>query len=307
MKRAIVLGVILGVGAFSMGVAGFQAPTPAGPGLQALAATGIEKVRDNLYLITGSNPTPREAFSGGNVAVFITATGVVVVDTKLAGWGQAILDRIKTVTDKPVTTIINTHTHGDHTGSNEFFGATIDSVVHENTKANMTTMPAFSGDKARFLPKRTFKDTMTLMTGKDRIDLYYFGPGHTNGDAWVVFTALRVAHVGDLFAWKDLPFADLSNGGSVVGIDQTLSKGLAGIKDVDTIIGGHLLVTTPAALREYASFNKDFVAWARSEQNAGKSVDQAVAEYKTPAKYQGYLEPQAMRLKANVQAVYDGK
>ena len=250
---------------------------------------------------------PREAFSGGNVAVFITATGVVVVDTKLPGWGQAILDKIRTVTDKPVTMIINTHTHGDHTGSNEFFGATVDSVVQENTKANMSTMPAFSGDKARFLPKRTFKDTMTLLSGKDRIDLYYFGPGHTNGDAWVVFPALRVAHVGDLFAWKDIPFVDLSSGGSMVRLDDTLSRGLAGIKNIDTIIGGHQKVTTPAALREYASFNKDFVVWARGEKQAGKSVAQAVAEYKTPAQYQGYLEPQAMRLRDNIQAVYDGK
>jgi len=79
---------------------------------------------------------------------------VVVVDTKLPGWGQVILDRIKTVPPKPVT-IINTHTHSDHTGSNAFFGTMVDSVVHENTKANMAKMDDFKGEKAKFLPKRT--------------------------------------------------------------------------------------------------------------------------------------------------------
>ena len=177
MMRAITLALIVTFGGLTMAVAAFQAP--AAPSAAALAVTKIEKVKDNLYVITGSNPVPRETFSGGNVGVFVTDAGVVIVDTKLAGWGPTILERIRTVTDKPVTTIINTHTHGDHTGSNEFFGAKVQSVVQENTKANMARMDAFKGEKAAFLPTRTYKDTLTLGAGKDRIDLYYFGPGHT--------------------------------------------------------------------------------------------------------------------------------
>ena len=69
----------------------------------------------------------------------------------------------------------------------------------------MAKMDAFKGDKAQFLPKKTFKDKLTLGSGKDRIDLYYFGAGHTNGDALVVFPALRVLQTGDMFAWKDAP------------------------------------------------------------------------------------------------------
>ena len=74
---------------------------------------------------------------GGNTAAFVTDAGVVIVDTKLANWGQAILDKVKTVSDKPISLIINTHTHPDHTGSNEFFGPTVDVVAQENTKVNM--------------------------------------------------------------------------------------------------------------------------------------------------------------------------
>src|SRR6266540_3064991 len=93
---------------------------------------------------------------------YLLDAGVVVVDTKLANYGPDILTKIRKVTDKPVTMVINTHTHGDHTGSNEAFPATIDFVAHENTKANMMKMDAFKGEKAAFLPKRTFKDKMSV-------------------------------------------------------------------------------------------------------------------------------------------------
>ena len=86
MKRGIVLAVLVAVGALSMAVCRLSsAASRAGPSAAALAATQIEKVKDNLYMITGSSPADRNAFSGGNTGVFITASGVVVVDTKLAG------------------------------------------------------------------------------------------------------------------------------------------------------------------------------------------------------------------------------
>src|SRR4030095_2830384 len=141
MKRCTVLAVLITIGALSMTIRGFQGPET-GPSAAALDATKIEKIKDNLYVITGSSDL--RAFSGGNTAVFITETGVVLVDTKLPGWGPTVLERVKTVSNKPITTIINTHTHGDHTGSNEFFGTMVDSVVHENTKANMAKMNEFS-------------------------------------------------------------------------------------------------------------------------------------------------------------------
>ncbi len=305
MSRRTSLVLLMALGGLSMAAAALQAPPPSGPTPAALNATKIEKVRDNLYIITGSGAGNRDEFSGGNTAVFITDTGVVVVDTKLAGWGQAILDRIRTVTNKPVTMIINTHTHADHTGSNEFFGATIDSVAHENTKANMARMDAFKGDKSKFLPKRTYKETLTLLSGKDAIKLFYFGKGHTDGDTFVLFPALRVVHVGDMFAWKDLPFIDTTNGGSVSEHPKSLAKAYAALgKDFDTVITGHTPLMAPKDLQEYADFNKDFVTWAESQLKAGKNVEDSVAAYKTPVRYKGYETPQAARVKANLEALY---
>src|SRR3989475_2472532 len=246
MKRGIVLGIIVVLGCLPLVVSGFQGPSPS-----ALAATKIEKVKDNLYVITGSGVADQNAFSGGNTAVFVTDSGVIVVDTKLPGWGPTLLERIKTATNKPITTIINTHTHGDHTGSNEFFGTMVDSVVHENTKANMAKMDEFKGEKAKFLPKRTYKDKSVIGKGKDEVDLFYFGPGHTNGDTFVIFPALRTMHAGDMFAWKAIPYIDTANGGSITGHAATLAKVVNTVKNVDTIINGHLPTTTWNELKEY--------------------------------------------------------
>ena len=248
-----------------------------------------------------------DAFSGGNTAVLVTDNGVLLVDTKLPGWGQPILDRIKTVTDKPITTIINTHTHDDHMGSNDFFGASVETIVHENTKTNMTRMDAFKGEKAKFLPKRTYKDKVSLGSGKDQIDLYYLGVGHTNGDTFVVFPTLRVIHAGDMFAWKALPYIDTSNGGSVVSHAETLRKAVSTIQNVDTVITGHTPVLTWNELSEYADFNSDFVSWAREQIKAGKAAGDAAAGYRVPAKYKGYSvspNPQFGDAKANVEIVY---
>src|SRR5262245_54306632 len=220
MKRVLVMVLLLAAGALSIWAAGLQNP-PANPPLE------IQKVKDRLYMISGGCQC-------GNTAVFLTDNGVVVVDTKNPNTGKGILEKIKTVTEKPVTTIINTHTHQDHTGSNEDFPATVDFVAHENTKTYMMKMPNFQGDKAKFLPKKTYKDKLVLGKGKDEIDLYYFGPAHTNGDSFVVFPAVRTMHSGDAFAGKTTALIDAGNGGSAVEYGKTISKAAAGIKNVDT-------------------------------------------------------------------------
>jgi cyclase len=303
MKRGLLLGTLIGVGVVSLVVSG-QAQ---GPSAAAIKAMQIEKVKDNLYIISGSGADNQATFSGGNVAVFITDAGVTLVDTKLPGFGPTILERIKTVTNKPVTRIINTHTHGDHTGGNGSFGATVESIVQENTRTNMTKMKEFSGANAQFIPKRTYKDKLTVGSGKDQIDLYYFGRGHTNGDSFVVFPALRTMHVGDMFAWKALPYVDTDNGGSVVEQPESLAKAVATVKNVDTIINGHIPVGTWNDLREYADFTKDFVDFARASLKAGKTVEQAASEYKVAPKFKGYaasLSPAFGGALANMKIAY---
>jgi glyoxylase-like metal-dependent hydrolase (beta-lactamase superfamily II) len=296
MKRLFLLGGLLAV--FSLSLAAAQQPPAAAAGPKTI---DILKLKDNLYVLTSSTPGNAATFSGGNVAVFITDGGVTLVDDKLAGWGQAVLDKVKSVSNKPITRIINTHTHGDHTGNNNFFGANVEIVAQENTKANMMKMDAFKGENAQYLPSKTYKDKTTIGSGKDRIDLYYFGAGHTSGDTFVVFPALRVLHTGDMFAWKDGPLCDRNNGGSCVAFPQTLSKVIATIKDVDTVIPGHSPMQTPKDLQEFQRFVADLSTHAQAAMKAGKSVDEAFASFSVD-KYPGYKNE---RVKGSMQAVYD--
>jgi cyclase len=298
MMRPLVLGGLLLIGGISVGTSAYQAPA------QAPRVVEAEKVRDNLFVLRGG---------GGNTAVFVGGEGVTVVDTKNPGWGQPILDKIREITNKPIVRIINTHTHGDHVSGNVEFPASVDVVVQENTKANMAKMAAPSGSQpattnifdangGRGMARRTFGDRMTIGSGADSIELRYFGRGHTNGDAWVIFPALRAMHSGDIFSNKVAPLLDANNGGSGVEIGNSLTRAADAITNVDTIITGHGPQMTMADLREYAQFNKDFLAYVQSGARAGKTADAIASEYTVPGKYQGYQAAEA-RVKSNVQVI----
>ena len=259
MKRSTLLTAIVLVG---LAVAGAAAQR--GPRIPPTGA--IKPVRGSLYVIPGA---------GGNTTVFVTGGGVVLVDTKLADNGPAILNQVKTVTDKPVSMIINTHVHPDHNGSNDYFKAarpTVEVVTHANTgkwvDANPRSNPAMK-------PDRTFTDRTTLGSGPDRIDLYWFGSGHTNGDAFVVFPALRAMAAGDIFAWKMAPLIDPATGGSVIALPDTLEKAVKGIRDVDTVIEGHGDVNTWAGFRAYTDFNRALLAAAKA--GLGKQTPEEIA------------------------------
>jgi glyoxylase-like metal-dependent hydrolase (beta-lactamase superfamily II) len=287
MKRLAVLSGLLLVGAISLAVAQQQ------PQQRPPAPLEIQKVKDNLYMITGG---------GGNTAAFITQNGVVVVDTKLPNNGPGILEKIKSVTPKPMTMVINTHTHGDHVGSNSAFTGVVEFVAHENCKASMEKMPAFQSEEGKkFLPSKTYKDKLSLLKGNDKIDLYYFGRGHTSGDTLIVFPALKVMHSGDLFAGKGTPIMDTNNGGSGLEYPKTLMKAASGIKGVESVIPGHAPVMTWNDFKEYGDFMRELVAAVEQARKDGKTADQAAETIKLPEKYKDY---NMGRLKGNVTAIY---
>src|SRR5438067_2208224 len=112
MSRCRLVGVLIFIGALTMAVAAQQQGRAQGRGPAPDPPLEIDKVKDNLYVLRGG-------CSCGDTTFFITDSGVVMVDTKLPGHGRVILEKLKTVTNKPITMIINTHTHSDHTGSNK--------------------------------------------------------------------------------------------------------------------------------------------------------------------------------------------
>jgi glyoxylase-like metal-dependent hydrolase (beta-lactamase superfamily II) len=311
MKRAVLVAILVAVGGLSAGAVALQQQQQ-----KPLNVRAIEKMRDNLYFISGGELNERDTWTGGNSMVLVGEKGVVLVDTMLPGAGRGILAQIKSVTDKPVTMIINTHTHFDHTGSNTEFPATIEYVAHEGTRANLarekcepvTNCAAFQGENKKFLPKRTFKDKLTLFSGKDQIDLYHFGRGHTNGDTFVVFPAHRAMHGGDMFPRQQMPFIDVANsGGSAVEMGSTLQKAVAGIKNVDTVVGGHTF--TPVSwndFKTYVDFYNEFLTDAQAAKKKGTSVDEFAKAYKVADKYKGF-RADANSVRANADAIFAGK
>jgi cyclase len=302
MKRISVLGTLVLAGALTVAVAAQQAPPQ--PSVDNLT---VEKVKDNLWVIRGG---------GGNTAVFATAKGLTLVDTKSPGWGQPLLDKIKTISDKPITTVINTHTHYDHVSGNVLMPASVEIIAQENTAKMMPNTTSVTGlgdtenvfktNPGKGLAKRTFKDKLTIGSGAEQINLYYFGPAHTGGDAFVEFVALRVLHVGDTFPNKGLPIMDKNNGGSGVEYSNTIMKAVNGVKNVDTLINGHTPAqTTPADMREFGEYVRDFVTHVQAAKKAGKTAADAVKEWTNPAKYTGYSTPIAARATAYAQVIMD--
>jgi glyoxylase-like metal-dependent hydrolase (beta-lactamase superfamily II) len=310
MTRALVLGTLVLVGTLSAAMSAWQLPPTPAPSVKALVA---DKLRDNLYVIRGSDP---QAFVGGNTAVFIQASGVLLVDSKVPGWGQTLIDKVKELTDKPITTLINTHTHFDHTGGNPDFPATVEVVTHVNTARYMRENNPVSGldldipdifktSGGRGLPKRTFTDRLTLGSGNDRVELHYFGRAHTGGDAFVVFPAARALHTGDAFPNKGVPIMDANNGGSGLAYADTIAKAAA-LANIDTVITGHAATTlTMADVKEYADFNRAFVDHVRAAKKAGQSTEQALG-WKVPERFlkSGYAQPMPDALRSNVQVVW---
>jgi glyoxylase-like metal-dependent hydrolase (beta-lactamase superfamily II) len=300
MKRAMVLGAVVLVGALSTTAAAVQqgrqaaAATPPAFGQETPSADAlmVEKVKPNLYVLRGG---------GGNTAAFITDAGVVLVDTKLPGWGQPLITKLKTITPRPVVTIINTHAHFDHASGNVEFPPKVEIVSHVNAKTYMEQGNPVYGvqqgpqpnlykqNGGRGLPTKTYRDSLTLGAGKDRIELHYYGPAHTGGDTFVVFPALRIAHVGDVFPNKGLPIMDRNNGGAALAYPDTIDKAVKGLAGVDALINGHTDgQTTVAEMREYATFLRAFIDGARAAKKSGKTAAQFAAGWKTPAQFVGY-------------------
>lgn len=300
MKRYLVMILLVGIGSAGLGVVVAQ---------NDAKVIDIEKLEDNLFILKGEG-------GGGNTAVFITTDGVVVVDSKNPDWGQSVIDQIKILTDNPITTLINTHSHHDHVSGNVSFPSTVEIVTHEKTRSNMQVMRPYTGrteppvnvfadTNGQGLPTRTFTDKMSLGDGEDRVDLYYFGRGHTGGDAWVVFPFLRTLHAGDIFLGKRVPFLDAENGGSGVEIAETLQKAHDTIENVDTIITGHSTQMTWSDLEEWASFNRSFLETVQTGLSNGQSVDQIAEAWAMPTTYGDYDPPNPGSVRRNVQVISD--
>ena len=257
MKRWAVLSAIVVAGSAVTGLVAQGLP-----GIEA-----AEMVAENVYRIPGA---------GGNTVMFVRSTDVVLVDTKLPNNGESILAEVRKITDKPVGMVINTHSHPDHTGSNAFFSDTpgVTVVAQVNTA---TRMRAGGGPFPALRVDRDFNRSMDIGEGADQVKLYYFGAGHTDGDAFVVFPAARTMMAGDIYAWHMAPLIDPGSGGSVLALPTSLTGAYYGIDGVDKVIQGHGDVSTWEEFGSYMVFNRGLVQIAEQTVQAGGTVQDALA------------------------------
>jgi len=222
----------------------------------------LQEVRPDLHMIVGP---------GGNIGALVTDEGVLLVDDKFDRHVPQILAKVKSLTDKPVRYVLNTHHHGDHTGGNAKLSEQATIIAHENARANMR------GVESASLPAVTFSEQTSVFLGGREVQAIHFGSGHTNGDSIIVFPQHRVIHTGDLFV-RGAPYIDYGSGGSAIEWDPTLDSVMQ--LEFDTIIPGH----GPLAKRE------DLVLWKENYESVrqrvrelsrkGVSVDEAAEQLK---------------------------
>jgi len=207
-------------------------------------------VRDNIYMLQGS---------GGNIGVLIGDDGTLIVDDQFAPLTEKITAAIAVLTDQPVTFVVNSHFHFDHTDGNENFGrAGAYIVAQDNSRRRMEATQVLTGSgrvQEAYdyvgLPKITFFDAMRFYLNGNAIDMVNTGNGHTDGDAQVYFREANVIHTGDMFVRYGLPFIDTDNGGSLDGMISATENLASLINDDTIIIPGHGALSTRQDLLNY--------------------------------------------------------
>lgn len=206
-------------------------------------------VKDNIYYLEGS---------GGNIGVIIGDDGVLIVDNQFAPLTNKIEAAITDLTKLPVTFVVNSHFHYDHTDGNENFGkAGAFIVAQDNARRRMESAQVLASgySQRRYekvgLPKITFFDAMRFYFNNEPIHITYNGPGHTDGDAQVYFLQSNVIHTGDMFVRYVLPFIDQNNGGSLDGMIEATDRLASQINDETIIIPGHGQLSTRDDLLSY--------------------------------------------------------
>ena len=235
-----------------------------------------EKLGEGVYMLTGA---------GGNLGVSAGEDGVVLIDDQYAPLTERILAAIRTISEKPVRFLINTHLHGDHTGGNENLGkGGVLIVAHENVRKRMSveqfselfkrTTPAYPKVA---LPVVTFTEAVTFHLNGDEILAFHVPPAHTDGDTVIRFKKANVIHTGDLFFNGTYPVIDLESGGSVEGVVGAADRLLALCDAKTKLIPGHGPAATPADLKAYREMVAGTYAEVKKLVQAGKTREEILA------------------------------
>jgi glyoxylase-like metal-dependent hydrolase (beta-lactamase superfamily II) len=239
------------------------------------------KLRGNIALLEGS---------GGNIGVLTGKDGRVLVDAGITASRPRILEALNALSAGPITHLINTHWHFDHTDGNTWLsddGAAI--VAHENTLKHLA-MPqrvadwsfTFPSTPTAGLPTEVFSESTKLHVNGTTLALDHYAPAHTDSDISVRFEETDVLHVGDTY-WNGIyPFIDYSTGGNIKGSIVAADRNIANATDATVIIPGHgYPVSNRAEMIEYRDMLAAILENVSRLKSSGMSVEETVAERPT--------------------------
>ncbi|MFK7865749.1 MAG: MBL fold metallo-hydrolase [Pseudohongiellaceae bacterium] len=237
--------------------------------------------------------------AGGNIGVSAGEDGILIIDDQFAPLAGRIQEAIQALGSNVPEFVLNTHFHGDHTGSNAEFG--IDSLIiaHENVRSRLQA----GGAEASALPVVTFDDDVTIHFNGEEITLIHLPAGHTDTDSAVIFSESNVIHMGDHFFNGGFPFVDMANGGSVQGLIKNLEKAMSWIDDDTQVIPGHGPLATKADLMTFYGVVKDTSTAIRVMKSQRMSKEEIVAAGLDPQYEswgQGFINEQRW-----IETVYD--
>ncbi len=222
--------------------------------------------------------------AGGNIGVSYGPDGTVLIDDQFAPLTPKIQAAIAGLGAEPVTYLINTHWHGDHTGGNENFGKTGALIMaHDHVRERMLGIQKSGrgnepASPSEALPTVTYHDGLKLHLNGDEVHVKHMKHGHTDGDSIIFWKKANVLHMGDLFFNKmSLPFIDLASGGNARGVLAAAEQALTMVDDETKIIPGHGPMATKADLIAYRDMMKTVIATVEQAQGKGKSLEQVQA------------------------------
>lgn len=238
-------------------------------------ATSFEhtEVVPNIYMLSGAEGK----FSGGNIGLLVGDEYVVLIDDSFTPLGPALLEKIEELAGRPADFIINTHAHGDHTGSNQFQaenGSII--VAHDNLRSRMEGDPELNTGPGA-LPIITFSEEVTFHVNGQEAYVFHIPTAHTDGDAAILFRETNVIASGDVLFRGMFPFIDLDSGGDVAGYKAGMQKLIDMSDDETKFISGHGPVGTRAGIKADLAMLVDAEARVKALMDKGMSEEDIVA------------------------------
>ena len=278
----------------------------------------LQQLSGNVYMIEFVSPAGGNA--GANASALIGDDGIVLVDAGFAPVAAKLEAALKTISDKPIKYIVNTHWHGDHTGGDAYFAKSATIIAQDGARKRMETgddistlnrvnllREIFPPSPAAALPVITFNDELTLHINGEELRAIYFPHGHTNTDSLILYTHAKVAQTGTDFVNMDpsgLPAIDMDNDGSggPQGEIAALTYIMEKMPDDVKVIPGHGKVASKVEVGRYLDVLQGTTAAVQAGIDQGKTLEQLRQE-KVLAKWD-YLNTRVMKMDAYLDRLY---